>query len=198
MRKIFKQKLSIFFQPNNKIIQVNSNLGESDSFFKTLILKISLREVVTSIIALIVVGGTFILLWPALSTRPIDVTSAQAIFSILGGWGGIVIGFYFGSNSGEKIAKSAKLEAIESQKDKIKAKEITAETLENLRETIDETRKQVEKIERNKPVVVKKEGKELSEVKTAEKYESIVETLNSIIIQKQKNLLKLLDDFNKL
>jgi hypothetical protein len=48
--------------------------------------------------------GTLILIWPSLAASPVDIQSAQGIFSILGGWGGVVIGYYFGRLPAEKAA----------------------------------------------------------------------------------------------
>ena len=71
------------------------------------------KEGICALLGIIIVGGTIILLWPALSGSTRDITAAQGIFSILGGWGGVVIGYYFGRLPAERIAVRAE-EAAES------------------------------------------------------------------------------------
>jgi hypothetical protein len=64
------------------------------------------KEVVTALLAFIVVLVTMVLL--CLSLYPIvNLENAKGIFAILGGWVGIVIGYYFGRVPAEKGADKA-------------------------------------------------------------------------------------------
>ena len=64
------------------------------------------KEVVTALLAFIIVLATVVLLW--LSLYPIvNLENAKGIFSILGGWVGVVIGYYFGRVPAEKGADKA-------------------------------------------------------------------------------------------
>jgi len=72
-----------------------------------------LKEGVCAALGVLIVGGTIWLLWPSLSGPTRDLAAAQGIFSILGGWGGVVIGYYFGRLPAERIAAKAE-EAAES------------------------------------------------------------------------------------
>jgi hypothetical protein len=82
--------------------------GSSDASLLTL-----LKEGVCAALGVLIVGGTILLLWPSLSGPTRDLAAAQGIFSILGGWGGVVIGYYFGRLPAERIAARAE-EAAES------------------------------------------------------------------------------------
>lgn len=84
------------------------------------------KEIVTAILAMAIIAAILIFLAPALFASPADATSAQAIFAVLGGWGGVVIGYYFGRIPAEKaaekaeaVAKSARTERDEAEKTKI-------------------------------------------------------------------------------
>jgi len=67
-----------------------------------------------------------VFLSPALLASPVDATSAQAIFAGLGGWGGVVIGYYFGripaekdADKAEKVAEVARSEKDRAEKEKV-------------------------------------------------------------------------------
>ena len=77
-----------------------------------------MKEVITAFLAIIIIIGILVLLWPCLTTSPIDITSAQGIFSILGGWGGVVIGYYFGRLPAERAASRAEAEAVAAREKK--------------------------------------------------------------------------------
>ena len=64
-----------------------------------------LKEGVTAFLAIAIIIATLALLWPSLSSG--DTTEAQGIFAILGGWGGVVLGYYFGRVPAEKASDNA-------------------------------------------------------------------------------------------
>jgi len=78
-----------------------------------------LKEIVTAGLGILVVAGIFWLLWPQLTKPTPDIQTAQAIFSILGGWGGVVLGYYFGRLPAERAATRAEAaaSAAETAKD---------------------------------------------------------------------------------
>ena len=88
-----------------------------------------MKEVVSALLALIIILGSLVLLWPALAASPIDITSAQGIFSILGGWGGVVIGYYFGRLPAERAAARAETEAVVAREKKDVAEKKRTSTL---------------------------------------------------------------------
>ena len=88
-----------------------------------------LKEGIAATIGIIIILGTFILLWPALTASPVDVTSAQGIFSILGGWGGVVIGYYFGRIPAEKAAANAEEVAKTARKERDEAEATKTQVL---------------------------------------------------------------------
>ena len=69
----------------------------------------SLREGVANAIGLGVIVFTAFALWPALMAADSaeGLKRAQDTFAILGSIVGAVIGFYFGSGAGERVAKDA-------------------------------------------------------------------------------------------
>ena len=79
------------------------------------------KEIVSASLGIVIVIGTLVLLWPQLTKPTPDITTAQAIFSILGGWGGVVIGYYFGRLPAEKATKSAEANAAASEEKKDQA-----------------------------------------------------------------------------
>jgi len=79
-----------------------------------------LKEGVCAILAFVIIGGTLVLLRPPLSGPTYDVEAAQGIFSILGGWGGVILGYYFGRLPAERIAARAEEKAEEAIKTKQK------------------------------------------------------------------------------
>ena len=77
-----------------------------------------LKEGVCALLAFVIIGGTLILLWPPLSGPTHDIEAAQGIFSILGGWGGVILGYYFGRLPAERVAARAEAKAEEAIKTK--------------------------------------------------------------------------------
>ena len=77
-----------------------------------------LKEGVCAILAFVIIGGTLVLLRPPLSGPTYDVEAAQGIFSILGGWGGVILGYYFGRLPAERVAARAEEKAEEAIKTK--------------------------------------------------------------------------------
>jgi len=77
-----------------------------------------LKEGVCAILAIAIIGGTLVLLRPPLSGPTYDVEAAQGIFSILGGWGGVILGYYFGRLPAERVAARAEEKAEEAIKTK--------------------------------------------------------------------------------
>ena len=98
-----------------------------------------LKEGVAAALGLIIVLGTLILLWPSLATSPADVQSAQGIFSILGGWGGVIIGYYFGRLPAEKAAAKSEEAADAARKEKDAAEKIKLNTLADTAKTLSES-----------------------------------------------------------
>ena len=79
-----------------------------------------LKALVLALLAFAIIGGTLLLLWPPLSGPTHDVEAAQGIFSILGGWGGVILGYYFGRLPAERVAARAEEKAEEAIKTKQK------------------------------------------------------------------------------
>lgn len=65
------------------------------------------KEVVTAALGITIIVATLVLMWPSLSKSPVDTQSASGIFAILGGWGGVVLGYYFGRLPAEKATNEA-------------------------------------------------------------------------------------------
>jgi hypothetical protein len=79
------------------------------------------REVITALLGIAIIAAILLLMWPSLSKSPPDTTSAQGVFAILGGWGGVVLGYYFGRLPSEKAADKASQAADSARKEKDKA-----------------------------------------------------------------------------
>ena len=77
-----------------------------------------LKEMIGAFLAILIVISILVLMWPSLSRTPADITGAQAIFSILGGWGGVAIGYYFGRIPAEKSADKANAVADQARQEK--------------------------------------------------------------------------------
>ena len=68
---------------------------------------IVLKESVTAALGVVIILATLVLMWPSLSGSTLNLTNAQGIFAILGGWGGVILGYYFGRLPSEKAADTA-------------------------------------------------------------------------------------------
>jgi hypothetical protein len=79
------------------------------------------KEVVTAGLGILIIAAILFLMWPPLTKSPPDTASAQGIFAILGGWGGVILGYYFGRLPSEKAADKASQAADSARKDKEKA-----------------------------------------------------------------------------
>lgn len=93
------------------------------------------REVVAAGLGIIIVLAVLILMWPSLTKSPPDTSSAQGIFAILGGWGGIIIGYYFGRLPSEKAADKASAAADTARNglaQAVKERDITLANTANL------------------------------------------------------------------
>ena len=77
-----------------------------------------LKEAVCATLAFAIIGWTLILLRPPLSGPTYNIEAAQGIFSILGGWGGVILGYYFGRLPAERVAERAEEKAEEAIKTK--------------------------------------------------------------------------------
>ena len=76
------------------------------------------KELVTAGLGIVIILATLVLMWPALSKSPIDMQSASGVFAILGGWGGVVLGYYFGRLPAEKATDKANDAADNARKQK--------------------------------------------------------------------------------
>jgi hypothetical protein len=85
------------------------------------------KEVVTALLAFIIVVSVMVLLW--LSLYPtVNLENAKGIFAILGGWVGVIIGYYFGRVPAEKgtdkaneVADTARTQRDAAVEEKVKA-----------------------------------------------------------------------------
>jgi hypothetical protein len=75
------------------------------------------KEVITAIIAITIIVPTVVLLWQSLYPT-VNTTNAQGIFAILGGWGGVILGYYFGRVPAEKAADKASEAADTARKER--------------------------------------------------------------------------------
>ena len=81
------------------------------------------KEIVTAGLGIVVIISTYALVWPPFSRSPIDLNSAQAIYSVLGGWAGVVLGYYFGRIPSERAATKAEAAASAAEEAKDSARE---------------------------------------------------------------------------
>jgi hypothetical protein len=93
------------------------------------------KEIITAVLALTIMGAIMVFLSPALLASPVDATSAQAIFAVLGGWGGVVIGYYFGRIPAEKAADKAEkvAEVARSEKDRAEKEKVNEIVTSNMK-----------------------------------------------------------------
>lgn len=106
------------------------------------------KEGVTAILGISIIAGMFWLLLPSLTKEPADVQTAQAIFSILGGWGGIVLGYYFGRLPAERAATKAEAAASAAEIAKDAAVSDKKTTLTEARDKIIGSRERLEEYEK--------------------------------------------------
>ncbi len=91
--------------------------GDNSGLIKTSYL-MWLKEGVCALLAFAIIGWTLIFLRSPLSGPTYDIEAAQGIFSILGGWGGVILGYYFGRLPAERVAERAEEKAEEAIKTK--------------------------------------------------------------------------------
>jgi len=103
-----------------------------------------LKEGVAAFLAVSIILATLFFLAPSLTANPADSTSAQAVFAVLGGWGGVVIGYYFGripaekaADKAEKVADSARAERDTAEKSKVKEIIESTANYENYQKKLD-------------------------------------------------------------
>lgn len=104
-----------------------------------------LKEGVAATMGVLVIVATLIFLAPALIANPVDSTGAQAIFAVLGGWGGVVIGYYFGripaekaADKAEKVADSARTERDKAEREIVSEITIGSENRADYKKQIEE------------------------------------------------------------
>jgi len=105
-----------------------------------------LKEGVAATLAILIVSATLIFLIPSLTSSPADSTSAQAIFAVLGGWGGVVIGYYFGRIPAEKAADKAEKVADAARTERDKAERETISEIAAGSEKRADYKKQIEEL----------------------------------------------------
>lgn len=103
------------------------------------------KEIVTASIGITIILGMFLLLWRLLIKEPPDITNAQGVFSILGGWGGVVLGYYFGRLPAERAATKAEAVATAAEIAKDAA---VADVKTTLTETKDAIARDIEELEK--------------------------------------------------
>ena len=107
----------------------------------------ALRDVVTHVIALGVLGYTGVVLWASLLSGTDDgLRYAREVYAVLGTAVGAVLGYYFGANAGERVAR----EAARRTEAAIEAQEVTEavsrEELRTAQERLDGFRTQLQAI----------------------------------------------------
>ena len=102
-----------------------------------------MKEGATALLGVIIVLGTLILLWPSLTSNPVDMASAQGIFSTLGAWGGIVIGYYFGRLPAERAAAKAEDAADVARKEKAEAEKAKSNTLADTSKALEDSEREL-------------------------------------------------------
>jgi len=138
------------------------------------------KEVVTAGLGIVIIGATLFLMWPSLTKSPPDTGSAQGVFAILGGWGGVVLGYYFGRLPSEKAADKASQAADSARKEKDKAEKDKINVLAGSINQLDNTEKSLkakrEKLKELRPAervaadtlenVIKEIDAEITEIST--------------------------------
>src|SRR6266536_1755090 len=100
----------------------------------------SLLELVTGLLAIAIVVFTGAVLWvPLTSGAPDAVTRAQAIMALLGPILGAVVGYYFGTASGERVARQADQRAEAAVEEKVQSERLSDEALAVARALIERT-----------------------------------------------------------
>lgn len=107
----------------------------------------ALRDVVTHAIALGVLGYTGVVLWDSLlSGTDEGLRYAREVYAVLGTAVGAVLGYYFGANAGERVAREAARRteaAIEAQE---ATESISREELRTAQQQLDGFRTQLQAI----------------------------------------------------
>jgi integrase/recombinase XerD len=99
----------------------------------------SLRDVTTTAIAAAVLGYTGAVLYPWLTSPAADAMQrAQGIAALLLPIVTAVIGYYFGSSAGEKVARAAEERAEEAVEEKSTVKEISDQVLAEVKPAVDD------------------------------------------------------------
>ena len=107
----------------------------------------ALRDVVTHVIALGVLGYTGAVLWDSLLSGNDDgLRHAREVYAVLGTAVGAVLGYYFGANAGERVAREAARRteaAIEAQE---ATESVSRDEIRAVREQLDGFRTQLQAI----------------------------------------------------
>lgn len=107
----------------------------------------ALRDVVTHAIALGVLGYTGVVLWGSLlSGTDEGLRHAREVYAVLGTAVGAVLGYYFGANAGERVAREAARRteaAIEAQE---ATESVSREELRTAQQQLDEDRVRLQEI----------------------------------------------------
>ena len=74
------------------------------------------KEIITALIGFMVIFAMLFFLSPHLLKSPPDVQNAQAIFTMFGGWGGGILGYYLGRLPSERAATRAEVTASSAEK----------------------------------------------------------------------------------
>ncbi len=91
----------------------------------------AIKEGVAAFLGIVIIFATLFLMWPSLTSSPPNLTIAQGIFSILGGWGGVILGYYFGRLPSEKAADKANEAADSARKERDAAEKTKTLALSN-------------------------------------------------------------------
>ncbi len=95
----------------------------------------SLREVVTSVLAIGIVAYTGAALWVPLTSGSQEASQhTQTVMALLGPILGTVVGYYFGTASGERVAQQATQRVGDAIEGKIEAERLSADRLAQLEE----------------------------------------------------------------